>query len=125
MEAVEARRRRNAQLALELVHSAPPDPAGGIAAEPAALEEAPDEMTAPLRAAGGGAAGGGMARGRLPPGSGTGRRPRAVAGDGAPSRPPPENRSPYVRDGRKIGRNEPCPCGSGKKYKQCHGRSKK
>jgi len=27
-----------------------------------------------------------------------------------------------VREGRKIGRNEPCPCGSGKKYKQCHGR---
>jgi preprotein translocase subunit SecA len=30
--------------------------------------------------------------------------------------------SPFVRDGRKVGRNEPCPCGSGKKYKQCHGR---
>ena len=29
---------------------------------------------------------------------------------------------PFVRDGRKIGRNEPCPCGSGKKYKQCHGK---
>ena len=29
---------------------------------------------------------------------------------------------PFVREGRKIGRNEPCPCGSGKKYKQCHGR---
>ena len=29
---------------------------------------------------------------------------------------------PFVRQGRKIGRNEPCPCGSGKKYKQCHGR---
>ncbi len=29
---------------------------------------------------------------------------------------------PYVREGRKIGRNEPCPCGSGKKYKQCHGK---
>jgi preprotein translocase subunit SecA len=28
----------------------------------------------------------------------------------------------FVRDGRKVGRNEPCPCGSGKKYKQCHGR---
>jgi len=28
---------------------------------------------------------------------------------------------PYVREGRKIGRNEPCPCGSGKKYKHCHG----
>ena len=25
----------------------------------------------------------------------------------------------------KIGRNDPCPCGSGKKYKQCHGRAKK
>ncbi|MEJ2572635.1 MAG: preprotein translocase subunit SecA [Gammaproteobacteria bacterium] len=34
----------------------------------------------------------------------------------------PENHTPYVREGRKIGRNEPCPCGSGKKYKQCHGR---
>ncbi|EPE2203992.1 preprotein translocase subunit SecA [Vibrio alginolyticus] len=29
---------------------------------------------------------------------------------------------PMVRDERKVGRNEPCPCGSGKKYKQCHGR---
>ena len=27
-----------------------------------------------------------------------------------------------LRAGRKIGRNDPCPCGSGKKYKQCHGR---
>ncbi len=30
--------------------------------------------------------------------------------------------TPFVRDTRKVGRNEPCPCGSGKKYKQCHGR---
>jgi preprotein translocase subunit SecA len=30
--------------------------------------------------------------------------------------------TPFKRPGRKIGRNEPCPCGSGKKYKQCHGR---
>ncbi len=28
-----------------------------------------------------------------------------------------------VREGRKIGRNEPCPCGSGKKYKNCCGRN--
>jgi preprotein translocase subunit SecA len=28
---------------------------------------------------------------------------------------------PMVRDGVKVGRNDPCPCGSGKKYKQCHG----
>jgi SEC-C motif-containing protein len=27
-----------------------------------------------------------------------------------------------VRSGPRIGRNEPCPCGSGKKYKHCHGR---
>ena len=29
---------------------------------------------------------------------------------------------PFVRPERKVGRNEPCPCGSGKKYKHCHGR---
>jgi preprotein translocase subunit SecA len=26
-----------------------------------------------------------------------------------------------VRAGAKVGRNDPCPCGSGKKYKKCHG----
>jgi len=31
-------------------------------------------------------------------------------------------KGPYVREGRKIGRNESCPCGSGKKYKNCHGK---
>jgi preprotein translocase subunit SecA len=30
--------------------------------------------------------------------------------------------TPFVRGERKVGRNEPCPCGSGKKFKQCHGR---
>ena len=29
---------------------------------------------------------------------------------------------PFVREGEKVGRNSPCPCGSGKKYKQCHGK---
>ena len=33
-----------------------------------------------------------------------------------------DNSQPYVREGRKVGRNEPCPCGSGKKYKHCHGK---
>ncbi len=32
-----------------------------------------------------------------------------------------EEQLPFVRGGKKIGRNDPCPCGSGKKYKQCHG----
>lgn len=30
--------------------------------------------------------------------------------------------TPFVRRERKVGRNEPCPCGSGKKYKLCHGK---
>ena len=29
---------------------------------------------------------------------------------------------PFVRPGKKVGRNDPCPCGSKKKYKQCHGK---
>ena len=33
-----------------------------------------------------------------------------------------EETQPFVRDNAKTGRNDPCPCGSGKKYKQCHGK---
>ena len=33
-----------------------------------------------------------------------------------------EKHQPFVRPGGKVGRNDPCPCGSGKKYKQCHGK---
>jgi preprotein translocase subunit SecA len=55
---------------------------------------------------------------RSPPGIGT-------AGAGAPRTAPPvptaEPVSTFVRVERKVGRNEPCPCGSGKKYKHCHG----
>ena len=29
--------------------------------------------------------------------------------------------APLNRDGDKVGRNDPCPCGSGRKYKKCHG----
>ncbi len=34
----------------------------------------------------------------------------------------PEHQEPLVRSAPKVGRNEACPCGSGKKYKHCHGR---
>ena len=34
----------------------------------------------------------------------------------------PEPANQPLREGRKVGRNDPCPCGSGKKYKQCHGK---
>jgi preprotein translocase subunit SecA len=30
--------------------------------------------------------------------------------------------APFVRQMGKVGRNDPCPCGSGKKFKHCHGR---
>ena len=33
------------------------------------------------------------------------------------------SKGPYQRKDAKIGRNDPCPCGSGKKYKQCCGRN--
>ncbi|HEX9252403.1 MAG TPA: SEC-C metal-binding domain-containing protein, partial [Ignavibacteriaceae bacterium] len=45
---------------------------------------------------------------------------------GLSNRPPqtnPEGKVQTVRVENKIGRNDPCPCGSGKKYKQCHGKS--
>jgi len=36
----------------------------------------------------------------------------------------PRSKTPVVKsEEEKVGRNDPCPCGSGKKYKQCHGRS--
>jgi preprotein translocase subunit SecA len=55
--------------------------------------------------------------------------PALGAGDAEPPPPPeaqPEQeprtlQAPQVRGERKIGRNEPCPCGSGRKYKHCHG----
>lgn len=36
--------------------------------------------------------------------------------------PNDEEHQPYVRQDRKVGRNDPCYCGSGKKFKQCHGK---
>ncbi|MDC1436086.1 preprotein translocase subunit SecA [Gammaproteobacteria bacterium] len=35
---------------------------------------------------------------------------------------PAAQQAPFVREEQKVGRNEPCPCGSGKKFKQCHGK---
>ena len=45
--------------------------------------------------------------------------------NGAPSQEAnkPTKAKTFVRSERKVGRNEPCPCGSGKKYKLCHGRA--
>ena len=56
------------------------------------------------------AAASGFAGGAAPP-----PPPRTPAPEG-----PPRPRT-IVREGPKVGRNDPCPCGSGKKYKKCHG----
>jgi preprotein translocase subunit SecA len=45
-----------------------------------------------------------------------------AAAEEAPAEGERQQPQPFVRNGRKIGRNEPCPCGSGKKFKQCHGK---
>jgi preprotein translocase subunit SecA len=95
VHAVEEQRR--AQASMNLIHEAPPVPMLEPALAEGELEEEGPGV-APARAASGA---------------------RAFA-------PSPEadesSHTPFVRDGRKIGRNEPCPCGSGKKYKQCHGK---
>lgn len=50
--------------------------------------------------------------------SGTDRKQQQAG----PRQRPAATQQTVVRQGKKVGRNEPCPCGSGKKYKQCHGR---
>ena len=55
--------------------------------------------------------------------------PPAIAAEAQPAAPAADLRRapappaapPFVRGTRKVGRNEPCPCGSGRKYKHCHG----
>ena len=130
VEAVEARRRRTAPV--EAIHAAPPEPVDEAYAEAAASE--PEEAVAgmamePMRAAAGGMARGFPGRTEPAPaparlGSAPAPARQPGAGGAGPRRSGADDRSPYVRGGRKIGRNEPCPCGSGKKYKQCCGRLK-
>ena len=48
--------------------------------------------------------------------------PNALSGETEEEQAAEPAKQPFIRSERKIGRNEPCPCGSGKKYKQCHGR---
>jgi preprotein translocase subunit SecA len=49
------------------------------------------------------------------------RMPEAPRQQLSYSAPPKEAAQPIKRQQAKVGRNEPCPCGSGKKYKKCHG----
>jgi preprotein translocase subunit SecA len=54
--------------------------------------------------------------GEAPPVEAEGGAVPARQSQGAPPKPPP------IHVGERTGRNDPCPCGSGKKYKQCHGK---
>ncbi|MFN8179486.1 MAG: preprotein translocase subunit SecA [bacterium] len=99
----------------EIRMEAPPAPRApvGVAHQPAAVPAGAAVQDAPPG---------------LPPGP-TGRRPAATFGPGrgrvltAPGRAPQGASLPAgVPSGRpEVGRNDPCPCGSGKKYKKCHG----
>ncbi len=64
------------------------------------------------------AVGGPLARGL--PGGGTARQMQEVVGDRT-STPAGGTRPGYTPTGQRIGRNDPCWCGSGQKYKRCHG----
>jgi preprotein translocase subunit SecA len=46
----------------------------------------------------------------------------AVASGARAGRRAPAAQDPFVHRAAKLGRNDPCSCGSGKKYKKCHGR---
>jgi preprotein translocase subunit SecA len=52
------------------------------------------------------------------PGAAPAQAPRSVSAAAPMMEPIAET---FVRELPKVGRNDPCPCGSGKKYKQCHG----
>jgi len=80
---------------------------------------------AAIRSSGGGVPLRGLTAAGIEPGVGIGRGIAPPAGSAGRPPPPapagPIDQGTYVRGERKIGRNEPCPCGSGKKYKHCHG----
>ena len=61
-------------------------------------------------------------RGSEPVPAGVPGQPAQLRGSGGGSSEGRAVRQPVVREQPKVGRNAPCPCGSGKKYKRCHGR---
>jgi preprotein translocase subunit SecA len=109
VESMEAQRRQAA--AVNYIH-----PDATAAAVPGAEEADP---LAPTPARAGSPLG---ARGPVRAASGLHNHDVAVAPPQRMSQVTSQPAQPFVRDGRKVGRNEPCPCGSGKKFKQCHGK---
>ena len=126
IEAMEVRRRRPRPAAATHEET----PGMGVArAAPrhgnGAPAEAPRGAGGPFGFAGGNGMPAGTRRGSVAP---PGPRHRGEAraglrgGDGALAPASDAPVTPFVRAERKVGRNEPCPCGSGRKYKRCCGR---
>jgi preprotein translocase subunit SecA len=114
----EAERRERLMQALQAQHAEMGSLLGGGATIGAEGEAGATPMPSPMLGSG------------SAPGPGFVIRPRPVAGPGGipggsaapgPAGAASAGSPPFVRDGRKVGRNEPCPCGSGKKFKHCHG----
>jgi preprotein translocase subunit SecA len=95
IQAQEREHERQLARRLQMQHAAPESAIASDAGQPPEGAEAAALAAAPARRPGG----------PIAPGPTAAREPVA----------------PVVRDARKVGRNEPCPCGSGKKYKHCHG----
>jgi preprotein translocase subunit SecA len=96
IEAQEREHERQLARRLSMQHATPASAIGPAPGEPPA--DAPPPAGAPAR-------GRAAPAGPIAPGPTVAREPI----------------TPVVRESRKVGRNEPCPCGSGKKYKHCHG----
>ena len=60
-------------------------------------------------------------RGRTPEAANMRKQLREERGQSGEQATQSQNTEPAKRDYDKVGRNDPCPCGSGKKYKNCHG----
>jgi preprotein translocase subunit SecA len=94
LTAEERRRRERLQRQQVALHAAVPAMAGAAAAQPVGVGATPAPEAATRT---------------------------GVAGATPPAPAAPTVSETYVREGEKVGRNDPCPCGSGKKYKKCHG----
>jgi preprotein translocase subunit SecA len=131
LEAEEARRLAERQRRMVLSHTDEDEGLAGAieglagAVDPSALEAIRTRAPRSRRARG--AQGSEPPPPRAPAPEGVLAEPGAARSDG--DAPPAEADRPEVvaepvrRGGPKIGRNDPCPCGSGKKYKKCHGAS--
>jgi preprotein translocase subunit SecA len=102
-------------------HDAQPTPVGAAAGAAATVSSGSSAATAAAGAlTGGGAAsalGSGVARGLAPDPMARAREVSGAGAGGAPGQAKPG----HTPTGERIGRNDPCWCGSGKKYKKCHG----